>query len=279
MSVPTCSLNISTYNWPKALQLCLDTVLLQKKLPDEIVIVDDGSDPGTKAVVDKFIAKSPVPVVHVWHEDKGFRLAEIRNKAFAKSSSDYIIQIDADCLLHPLFIEDHLRFAKAGTFVCGSRSMINEEFTRELLQKNELKILPDWKNHLSKKGNAIHNSFLSAVNYRLQRAKKNYKYVKGCNMAFWKKDLLKVNGYNEVFTGWGKEDNDLALRLLNAGIAIRFAKFTAVQYHLHHEISDLSELSINEQLLKETETKGLVYAEQGIVKEYITALIYFLHIY
>ena len=79
----TVSLIISTYNWPRALYLCLDSVMQQSVLPDEILIADDGSGMETRDVVRHFERISPVPVRHIWHEDRGFRVAAIRNKAIA----------------------------------------------------------------------------------------------------------------------------------------------------------------------------------------------------
>jgi glycosyltransferase involved in cell wall biosynthesis len=261
-----CSLHISTYNWPAALKLCLQSVLWQKVLPGEVVIADDGSGPETKAIIDDFFSQSPFPGIHVWHEDKGYCLPEIQNKAIMKSAGDYIIQIDGDCILHPLFIADHLRLAKKNTFVCGTRSMIKEDYTAELLLKGNLSFPLNIKDHLSKKFNAVYNTPLAVLHYWFQRTRKNYRYVKGCNMAFWKNDLLKVNGHNESFIGWGKEDNDIALRLLNTGVGIRFAKFCAIQYHLHHKDSGKSGVNISEALLRETELKGLMYTPNGINK-------------
>ena len=266
MIKPNCSLHISTYNWPAALKLCLQSVMWQKVLPDEVVIADDGSGPGTKAIIDEFVAKAPFIIIHVWHEDKGYRLPGIQNKAIEKSSCDYIIQVDGDCILHPLFIADHLRLAKRNTFVCGTRSMINEDYTAELLHKGGLSFPLHTKGHLSKKFNAVYNVPLAKLHYWFQRTRKNYLYVKGCNMAFWKNDLLKVNGHNESFIGWGKEDNEIALRLLKAGVGIRFAKFCAIQYHLHHKDSGKSGVNISEALLRETELKGLTYTPDGIIK-------------
>ena len=44
----TVSLIISTYNSPKALDLCLMSVLQQSVLPDEVLIADDGSNEETR---------------------------------------------------------------------------------------------------------------------------------------------------------------------------------------------------------------------------------------
>ena len=264
---PECSLIISTYNWPEALKLSLQSAISQKILPAEIIIADDGSGESTRKLIEEFAGKSTVPIVHVWHEDNGFRLSAIRNKAIQQAKYDYIIQVDADCLLHPLFVADHLEVAKQGTFVCGTRSMINEEFTNEVLQQQQMPGSIDLKKNLSKKYNSVHNRFLRFIMYLVQRSKNSYQHVKGCNMAFWRKDLLAVNGYNEEFIGWGKEDNDLSIRLMNAGIALRFAKFSAIQYHLHHAVNDLSRWSSNDNLLKQTMAKGLTFIQNGIKKD------------
>ena len=121
------SIIIPTYNWPEALNLCLQSVLVQSILPGEIIIADDGSKQETSDLINNIKRKSPIPIIHVWQEDNGFRLAQIRNKAIAKSCKDYIIQIDGDVILHKDFIKDHIRFARKGSFVSGSRVLINEK--------------------------------------------------------------------------------------------------------------------------------------------------------
>lgn len=120
----TVSLLVSTYNWPRALYLCLDSVMQQTILPDEILIADDGSGMATRDVVKHFERISPVPVRHIWHEDRGFRVATIRNKAIAASTCNYIIQIDGDLILERHFVQDHILFAKPGCYVSGSRGII-----------------------------------------------------------------------------------------------------------------------------------------------------------
>ena len=69
------SLIISTYNRSDALELCVKSVLRQSLLPDEIIIADDGSKEDTGELIHQLAASSEVPIIHVWHEDLGFRLA------------------------------------------------------------------------------------------------------------------------------------------------------------------------------------------------------------
>lgn len=136
----TVSLIISTYNSPKALDLCLMSVLQQSVLPDEVLIADDGSNEETRKIVEEFKKQSTVPVIHVWHEDNGFRLTVIRNKAIAKASMDYIIQIDGDIILNHHFIKDHKRFARKNSFVSGSRLNIQSELSKKLIIERSIRV-------------------------------------------------------------------------------------------------------------------------------------------
>lgn len=270
MSLPRITLCISTYNWPGALHLTLQSVLKQTVLPFEMLIADDGSKEETRMVVERFAVTSPVPVRHIWQPDDGFRLAQIRNRAFAAATGDYIVQVDGDLLLHPEFIADHSRMAEHGTFVCGSRALIDQAHSKELIDSGTLQYPSFFSKHLSKKHNAVHSPLLCRFNYLMQRGFEQYKYVLGCNMAFWRDDLLKINGYNEDFVGWGKEDNDVTVRMMNAGVQLRFLKFGGIVYHLWHGYGALNSVPINQEIFRKTLTNKLTYIEHGM-RQYISA--------
>jgi glycosyltransferase involved in cell wall biosynthesis len=265
MPVHSCSLIVSTYNRADALRCCLQSVLAQSKLPDEIIIADDGSRFETREFINSFRNKTAIPIHHVWQPDEGYQLAKIRNKAFTAASGQYLIQIDGDLILHTHFINDHMRMANRGCFVSGSRVHIDEKLTKKLVSGTQnVTELQNEKAHLSKNHNGLYSEFLCRLNYILQRGKHNYKYVLGCNMAFWKGDLEKVNGYNERFTGWGKEDNDLAIRLINAGVKLRFVKYGAIVYHLAHTVADLSAVPTNEEVLEKSIREKITYVPAGM---------------
>lgn len=260
----TCSLVISTYNRPEALGLCLASVLQQSVLPDEILIADDGSNDATKQMIDQFQHNSSVIVKHIWHQDEGYRLSKIRNRAFAAATGEYIIQTDGDLIFHKHFIKDHLAFAKKGSFVSGARTNLKEEKTNQIIQNQIAPQLFYYSNGLSKRYNAFRNSILRNINSLIQSSSKNIFYVLGCNMAFFKEDLQKVNGYNEVFNGWGKEDNDIAARLINTGLKLRMLKFGAVVFHLWHQEADKNKLSANEQFFKATLKNNMTFVPIGM---------------
>lgn len=261
----TVSLIISTYNWPRALYLCLDSVMQQTAMPTEILIADDGSGISTRDVVRHFEAVSPVPIRHIWHEDKGFRLAMIRNKAIAASRCEYIIQIDGDLILQRNFIQDHMIFAQRGCYVTGSRGIITEMLTRKVLS-GEITSLTPLMRGVRNSNNVIRIPLMAF----LYRTLGPTRFVKGCNMAFWRNDLIRVNGYDESFCGWGREDSELAIRLDNSGVRQRCMKFRGVVFHLHHGKCERNSLSANEERYQQTIREHRTRCETGLARHLAT---------
>ncbi len=225
------SLIISTYNWPEALELCLTSVLHQSILPDEIIIADDGSDDRTLRVIQSFQSHLSIPISHVWQEDEGFRKSMILNEAIQSAKADYIIQIDGDVVLDPYFIQDHWNVAEEGTFIRGTRAQITEERMEEVFESKDIDF-----NFLSRgvfnRFNAIRFPLLA---FLMIKKENNSRSVRGSNLAFWKRDFIMVNGYNNELQGWGHEDEELAARFINNGVIKKKVKFKAIQYHLFHD--------------------------------------------
>ncbi|MBV5318280.1 MAG: glycosyltransferase family 2 protein [Desulfobulbaceae bacterium] len=254
------SLIITTYNWKEALRLSLQSVLAQTLLPREIVVADDGSRPDTAELVREFSASSPVPVIHSWQEDEGFRSAQSRNKAISKARGDYIILIDGDIVLESHFVADHRTFAQSGYFVQGTRALLGQELSVQSLKTGQFR-LPFLAKGLENKKNCLRSVVLSRLlSFRTRRLIG----VKTCNFAFWKQDALLVNGFNEDFIGWGREDSEFAARLINFGIRRLDLKFHALGYHLHHPMNTRDRLAINDAILNATIEKKLKRCERGI---------------
>lgn len=227
------SLLIATYNRPDALEVCLKSVFHQTVLPDEIVIGDDGSGTETAQTVRRLETLSPVPIVHVWQEDKGFRLAMMRNKSAARATGDYLIEIDGDIFLHPRFIEDHLKEARPGCYVKGGRTCLGRQLTEQICLAREPRPIRWWTLGIERKSeNAIHCQWLSRL--LATRYRRNRSCALGCNMSFYRDDFIRINGYDEFYEGWGGEDSDLGDRLQLLGLKKRYLKFAGIVYHLWH---------------------------------------------
>tara|TARA_B100000795_G_C22719922_1_gene406991 strand:- start:161 stop:946 length:786 start_codon:yes stop_codon:yes gene_type:complete len=256
------SLIITTYNSPDSLLLVLKSVETQYILPNEIIIADDGSLPSTKLLIDNFLSGSSLIVLHSWQKDKGFRAAKSRNKAIAMSTSDYIILIDGDTILHPSFSQDHLNNVEPGCFIQGKRVLLTKNKTRKVLETHDI----DFSFYSQGLLNRL-NSFHSNVFSRIFSKKNNYlRGIKTCNMSFFKKDCFDVNGFNNDMEGWGREDTEFVVRLMNNGINRKDVYFNLIQFHLWHENSPRDSLSHNEIRLKNTIINKLKWCANGINK-------------
>lgn len=254
------SLIITTYNWKEALELSLRSALDQAVQPLEIIVADDGSGNDTARVIRDIAAKAAVPVLHSWQEDKGFRLSVSRNKAIARARGDYIVLIDGDILLEKHFIYDHARVARPGYFVQGTRVLLSEKLSGEVLSKKRL-LSSFCTRGVENKKNCLRSDILALLfSFKSRRLRG----VKTCNFAFWRKDAIATNGFNEEFIGWGREDSEFTARLINHGLVRRNIKFNALAYHLYHPMNDRSHLGENDRLLKETVEQRRYWCEKGI---------------
>lgn len=255
-----CALLISTYNWAEALKLVLTSVGNQTIFPTEVLIADDGSKEETKVLIENFAKKFSFPIRHIWHEDLGFRKSKILNKAVAQTTCDYIIQIDGDCILHNCFIEDHLLFAQKNKYLYGTRVTIKKEALPYIFTDNIVEFNFFTKN-LSKRTRGIHNLFLAKRN----KPHANYSsQFRGCNVSFWRSDFIEVNGYNEAFEGWGREDSDLAIRLNNKGIWAQRLRYAGIVYHIYHKDNSRDNFLKNDAIQNETISKKIIRCELGI---------------
>lgn len=244
------SLIITTYNRPDALALVMASALKQTHPPKEILIADDGSDHRTAELVSKFAENSPIPVKHIWQEDDGFRAAQSRNRAIAAACSDYLIIIDGDMVLDTFFIEDHLSVARKGRLIQGTRVLITREYTDKILKSAEMPHLSCTGPGIEKRLSALRLPALSKLVGFCGNQK--HKGIKSCNMGFFREDALAVNGFNNEFVGWGREDSEFVARCYHNGMKRHNLKFAGIAYHLWHNEAPRSSLPQNDALLQAT---------------------------
>ena len=260
----TVCLIITTYNWPGALELCLKSVLRQKIQPDEVIIADDGSGPETKSLIDSYRPKFK-NLMHAWHEDHGYQRAKIINLAISMSTSDFIITTDQDCILHRHYVQDYILQAEEGSYISAYRINVKKGMTEKLLRTRRLPTLLDLLTG-------------TRLNYKYQvrrpsKWKERSFYISdisdgtyGCNMGFFRKDVLEINGYNEDFVGWGPEDSEMTQRLINSGKKWKRIYFSAILYHLYHPQLQKDNLAHNVALVKHSIANKTTYVTNGIKK-------------
>ncbi len=257
----TVAVIVSTYNAHEYLAKVLDGYLAQSRPPDELIVADDGSERRTAEVVSAFASKANFPIRHVWQEDRGMRVAKIRNEGFMASSAEYLIITDGDCVPHKRFIEDHIRVMRPGYFVQGKRMLVAKQASASFNHSGFLKLIK-----MCLKGEVSGCHHLLRIPGLTVR-NKGIRGIKTCNFALYRKDFLAVNGLNEDFVGWRRSDSELAVRLLKYGLKRKDVPFSAMVFHLWHEPGTNEFLSRNEMLLADAIKSSSFYCKNGIYKE------------
>jgi glycosyltransferase involved in cell wall biosynthesis len=257
------SLVVITYNWPEALAVGLAAVATQSRLPDEVIVTDDGSGPETRATIERIARDFPCRIAHVWQDDDGFRAARARNRGIAAARGDYVILIDGDMLVHRDFVADHAAFADRGCSLQGSRLNASVDETARLLAGGAPRFSPFMPGRFPP-SRAIRWPWLARIKSRAKSGGRIY----SCNMSAWRDDLVRVNGFDERFEGYGGEDQELAKRLRHAGVRRRQLKHAGLAIHLEHRTrapADPNDMSLPaNRMIAETLATRAVRTERGI---------------
>jgi len=260
--VTRCALVVTTYERPDALARVLESVATQSRPPDELAIADDGSGATTGEVVHRYAASVNYPVRHAWQPHQGFRAGRARNVAIAGCTSDFVILVDGDMLLHPRFVLDHLALARPDYYSQGVRIPLDEAATRRALEPGSP--LPTW---LDRGQGFLRRSYAwrqPSLARALRGAANRIVAVKACNQGFWREDLVAVNGFDESMTGWGAEDKELCARLENAGVRRQTLLWAAPAWHLHHPRAPRTSAEANRRQWRETVRSGRTRCEAGL---------------
>ena len=251
------SVLLATYNWPEALQLCLNSLREQTDLDFEIIITDDGSGESTRALIEKVQLDFPVPIKHLWQEDIGFRKSLILNQGIAAAQGDYLVFLDGDCIVQNDFIAQHRRLAEPHCLVTGSRILTSEGLKNELVQTKLINqpisdvLRSVWQWRLHNKINKLLPLLLKLPNHPWRYYKKfEWRRIKGCNMACWRSDARAMGGFDESLTGWGHEDADFVFRLQDAGVIRKSGAFATEVFHLWHKMQDRATAEKNAAIVR-----------------------------
>lgn len=262
------SILLATYEMPHHLEMVLTALAEQSFSEFEILLCDDGSGSETRAVVEKF--RENLNITHLWQENRGFRKCRLLNDGLRRSAGELCVFLDADCIPHRDFIRDHWETKAAGTYGAGRRVELSKKISSSLTLKDieaglfnrpSARILWDqvtgetenW-NRTIRWGN--HPALRKLL--KLDRVTD----LKGCNFSAYREDLFAINGFDEAYEGYGREDTDVEIRMNHLGLRIRSLKGIALQFHVWHERRGFT--PVNEGLLEAAKNSRKIRCERGI---------------
>jgi len=267
------SIIVSTFNSTEWLEKVLYGYNNQTYRQFELIIADDGSNDETRQLLKRMEAEAFYPIIHVWHEDKGFQKSQILNKAIQQCSTEYIIMSDGDCIPRKDFVEQHVKHREEGYFLSGGYFMlpldISQQITKEDIYTEKCFDVSWLKKHgltSSFKNNKLYSGVLKAS--LLNALTPTNASWNGHNASGWKKDIIAINGFDERMQ-YGGQDRELGERLTNLNIKSKQIRYNAVVLHLDHPRGYKNEESINKNLAirKLTREQKKKWTPYGILKD------------
>jgi glycosyltransferase involved in cell wall biosynthesis len=272
MPAPRPSVVVTTYNQPRPLELVLWGFAAQTYRDFELLVADDGSGAETRDVIDRLRVDAGMRIVHVWHEDRGFRKTEILNRAILAASGDYLFFTDGDCIPRSDLLSVHVAEAEAGRFLSGGYLKLPADVTAAI-DVDDVRTgrfaevgwlrAQGWKP--GRHGLRLTQSDTLAT--LLDRLTPTGATWNGHNASGWKDDLVRVNGY-DLDMAYGGLDRALGERLENAGVRGKQVRFRAPVLHLHHErpYVDREKWRRNREFRRRIRREGIVRAPRGLAE-------------
>jgi glycosyltransferase involved in cell wall biosynthesis len=261
---------VLTYNRSEAVLAVLRALAPQCGPGHEVIVADDGSTPGHVQALRAGLPRFACPVRHVWHPDVGFTAARARNLGALHSTGDYVVFLDGDCIPSRHFVRAHEALAQEGCFVNGSRVLLDEALSAQVVQGTLHLSECNWADWLRLwRGGGINKlSHLACWPSAPGRVEREFRWkgIRSANLGVWLRDLRAVNGFDETFSGWGHEDADLVLRLHHAGLLRKNGWLATEVFHLWHRENARDREGHNRRRVEERMAGRVVRADSGLAE-------------
>ncbi len=246
--IPKITLVISVYNKPEVLRLVL-AACARQSFPDfEVIVADDGSGPEVRNVVSKVRGASLHPIIHLWHEDRGWRKNVILNNAIRTSRGEHLVFIDGDCIPSRHFLLDHWNEREDHRVLLGRRVETSERWSKELtipaVETGEFERVGGREilDGLTGRSLRVEDGIRMPSRFLRRLLLRTVRGMLGSNFSVARGDLVAINGFDELYDGPGcGEDSDVQFRLSLAGVSGKSLRNLAIQYHVWHPRTKVSD--------------------------------------
>lgn len=208
------SVVIATKDRASYLARAVDSLVAQKGAPPfEVVVVDNGSTDGTRAVADAAAARLALTYVYEAEPNRG----AARNRGIARACGETVVFVDDDVWLPEGFLAAHAAAHAAGGARAVSGPIIN----------------------------------VPSYDARPRPAPANFSraFFCTCNVSVPRAALAAAGGFDERFRLYGWEDTELGLRLREAGVRRSFA-WDAYLYHIKPPAADTLDVAMRRTIEK-----------------------------
>jgi len=175
-----------------------------------------------------------------------------------------------DCIPEPGFVADHRAVARPGSFVSGRRVNLGAAVTHELV--TGVRSIGS----LFRRSNLLWMGLRGQVRYAelglhlpwwvVRLWSRKSRALLGANMAMWRDDLLKINGFDAAATTYGLvEDTDVEWRLRAVGVKGLSLLGRGCVFHLDHPTRKHNDPT-NQQYIQRKQEAGQVWAVDGIYR-------------
>lgn len=271
------SLIAAFYKDINALELIINSLRKQDYDNFELIVAEDNNDPTIEAYLQTI---TDIDVLHTRQDDIGIRKSRSQNNAIIKSTGDYLIFIDADCIPYRTFISAHAKLAEKGCVLSGRRVntgpkisslMRNRKFKPSTLERFFVAGIPmlllDGASHIGQ-GLYFDPDAYVYKNIISRRAKTNTNIL-GCNFSCFKNDILAIDGFDESYGQLAlPDDTDIQWRFQAYGLRLKSCKMAANMFHLHHKIKtveiDPEEATLMNRKMNEKKSRREYKASIGI---------------